>query len=152
MILTTIAYLKKDGQTLLLHRIKKKKDINEGKWIGVGGKLEPGESPDECVKREILEETGYTVHSVRCHGYVTFPGLYYGEDEGMFVYSCHDFEGTLIECDEGVLKWVDDDLIPDYPQWPADYHFLRWMEDDHYHHAKVTYRNDELVEYKEEIY
>lgn len=60
MILTTIAYLKKDGKTLLLHRIKKKKDINEGKWIGVGGKLEPGESPDECVKREILEETGYT--------------------------------------------------------------------------------------------
>ena len=67
MILTTIAYLKKDGKTLLLHRIKKKKDINEGKWIGVGGKLEPGESPDECVKREILEETGYTVHSIRCH-------------------------------------------------------------------------------------
>lgn len=64
MILTTIAYLKKDGKTLLLHRIKKKKDINEGKWIGVGGKLEPGESPDECVKREILEETGYTVHSI----------------------------------------------------------------------------------------
>lgn len=75
MILTTIAYLKKDGKTLLLHRIKKKKDINEGKWIGVGGKLEPGESPDECVKREILEETGYTVHSIQCHGYVTFPGL-----------------------------------------------------------------------------
>ena len=68
MILTTIAYLKKDGKTLLLHRIKKKKDINEGKWIGVGGKLEPGESPDECVKREILEETGYTVHSIQCHG------------------------------------------------------------------------------------
>lgn len=107
MILTTIAYLKKDGKTLLLHRIKKKKDINEGKWIGVGGKLEPGESPDECVKREILEETGYTVHSIRCHGYVTFPSLYYGEDEGMFVYSCHDFEGTLKDCDEGVLEWVE---------------------------------------------
>lgn len=152
MILTTIAYLKKDGKTLLLHRIKKKKDINEGKWIGVGGKLEPGESPDECVKREILEETGYTVHSIRCHGYVTFPGLYYGEDEGMFVYSCHDFEETLKECDEGVLEWVDDDLIPDYPQWEADYHFLNWMEDDHYHHAKVVYKNDELIEYKEEIY
>ena len=133
-----------DGEFILSHF--------ERVYFLPGGKVEVTETPVDAVKRELLEETGYTVHSVRCHGYVTFPGLYYGEDEGMFVYSCHDFEGTLKECDEGVLEWVDDDLIPDYPQWKADYHFLNWMEDDHYHHAKVVYKNDELIEYKEEIY
>lgn len=152
MILTTLAYLKKDGKTLLLHRTKKKKDINEGKWIGVGGKLEPGESPEDCIKREVKEETGYTLHSLKCHGYVTFPGLYYGEDEGMFVFSSHDFEGTLKECNEGDLQWVDDNLIPDYPKWEGDHHFFEWMEDDAYHHAKITYQDDKLVDYQEEKY
>lgn len=152
MILTTLAYLKKDGKTLLLHRTKKKKDINEGKWIGVGGKIEPGESPEDCIKREIKEETGYTPLALKCHGYVTFPGLYYGEDEGMFVFSCHDFEGTLEECGEGDLQWVNDDLIPDYPKWEGDHHFFEWMEDDYYHHAKITYQDDHLVDYQEEKY
>lgn len=89
-VLTTMCYLQKNSKTLLLHRTKKKNDINEGKWIGVGGKVEQGESIHECMKREIFEETGYTAHSLHLHGFVVFPGLYYGKDEGMFVFSCDD--------------------------------------------------------------
>lgn len=154
MILTTIAYLKKDNQTLLLHRIKKEKDINEGKWIGVGGKLEKGETPEECIRREVYEETHYVVNQLKYHGFVVFPGIYYGEDEGMFVYSCDDFTGEMIdECLEGKLQWVDDEKVLSLPMWEADYHLFDWMNDDHIHHAKITYdKNGHVVEYKEECY
>ena len=152
MILTTVCYLKKNNQTLLLHRIKKENDINEGKWIGVGGKFEAGESPEECAKREIFEETGYTAHSLKLHGFVVFPGLYYGKDEGMFVYTCEDFSGEMIECNEGVLQWIDDSQIPTLPMWQGDYHFFEWMQDQHFHSAKAIYQDNQLIEYSEETY
>ena len=152
MILTTMCYLKRNHQTLLLHRIKKRKDINEGKWIGVGGKFEAGESPQECMKREIFEETGLTAHSLKLHGFVSFPGLYYGEDEGMFIFTCEDFSGELHECDEGVLKWIDDQDIDKLPMWEGDYHFFEWIEDNDFHSAKIVYQDDHVVEYQEEVY
>ena len=148
---STLCYIEQDNKYLMLHRVVKKNDVNKDKWIGVGGHFEHGESPEECLLREVKEETGYTLTSWKYRGIVTFV---YGEDvvEYMSLYTADAFTGEPIECDEGVLEWVDDDLIPEYPQWPADYHFLNWMEDDHYHHAKVVYKNDELIEYKEEIY
>lgn len=152
MILTTMCYLQKDNQTLLLHRIKKEKDINGGKWIGVGGKFENGESAEECMKREIFEETGLTAHQLKLHGFVSFPGLYYGQDELMFVYSCQDFSGELHECDEGVLEWIDNDRIADLPKWEGDSHFFEWLLDDHIHSAKIVYENDKVIEYSEYIY
>lgn len=152
MILTTICYLKKDGKTLMLHRIKKQNDINAGKWIGVGGKFEEAESAEECIRREVYEETGYTVHSLKLHGFVMFPQLYHGQDEGMFVYTCDDFSGELHECDEGVLKWVDDNQIFNLPMWEGDYHFFDWIQDNHFHSAKIFYKNDQVIEYKESIY
>ena len=88
MILTTMCYIQKDHQTLMLHRIKKENDINGGKWIGVGGKFEEGESAEECMRREIYEETGLTALKLQLHGFVVFPQLYHGQDEGMFVYTC----------------------------------------------------------------
>lgn len=150
-VLTTMCYLKKDNQTLLLHRIKKKNDINEGKWIGVGGKVEKGESIDECIKREILEETGYTAHHVKLHGFVTFPSLYHGEDEGMFVFSCDDFSGQLRQSDEGYLEWINDDDISSLNMWEGDYHFFDWLNDQSFHYAKIVYENDQLIEYQENL-
>ncbi len=152
MILTTLCYLKKDNQTLLLHRIKEKDDINAGKWIGVGGKFESGEKPEECMKREIFEETGYIAHSLNFHGVVTFPELYYGEDEMMFIYTCHDFSGEMHECDEGVLQWIDDEKIKDLPMWEGDYHFFDWLEDSYIHSAKIVYKDDHVIDYNEDVY
>lgn len=152
MILTTMCYLQRDHQTLLLHRTKKKKDINEGKWIGVGGKFEAGESAEECMRREIYEETGFVAHQLQLHGIVSFPGLYYGQDEVMFVYTCHDFSGEMHECDEGELQWINDDQIASLPKWEGDYHFFEWLKDNKIHSAKIVYENDHVVEYKEESY
>lgn len=152
MILTTVCYLKQNNQTLLLHRIKKKDDINQGKWIGVGGKFEIGECAEECMKREILEETGLVAHTLNLHGFVTFPGLYYGEDELMFVYTCDDFSGEIHECNEGILQWIDNEDIASLPMWAGDYHFFEWIKDDRIHSAKIVYDNDQVVEYEEYIY
>lgn len=147
-----MCYIQKDHQTLLLHRTKKKNDVNSGKWIGVGGKFEPGESAEECMYREIKEETGLTAHSLTMHGFVTFPGLLNGEDEGMFIFTCHDFSGELHDCDEGDLQWINNDDILSLPMWEGDYHFFDWLKDHQFHSAKLVYKNDQLVEYKEEIY
>lgn len=149
MLLTTMCYLRKNNQTLLLHRIKEKNDINSGKWIGVGGKMEKGECPEECMVREIKEETGLDAHHVVLRGIVTFPGIYYGQDEMMFVYTCDDFSGEVHECDEGVLEWIDNERIPSLPMWKGDYHFFEWLNDHHIHSAKIVYQDDEVIEYKE---
>ncbi|MEG0277168.1 MAG: 8-oxo-dGTP diphosphatase [Coprobacillus sp.] len=148
-----MCYLKRNHQTLLLHRIKKENDINAGKWIGVGGKFEDGESAEECMCREIYEETGYTVHALNFQGFVMFPKLYHGQDEGMFIYTCDDFSGELNDvCDEGVLKWIDDNQISSLPMWEGDYHFFDWITDDKIHSAKIVYEDDKVIEYKESVY
>ncbi len=152
MILTTMCYMQHHGKTLMLHRIKKENDINAGKWIGVGGKFNIGESAEECMKREIFEETGFVAHSLKLHGFVCFPGLYHGQDEGMFIYTCDDFSGELHDCNEGVLQWIKDDEISRLPMWEGDYHFFEWIRDSHFHSAKIVYENDKVIEYKEECY
>lgn len=152
MILTTMCYIQRNQQTLLLHRIKKKNDINGGKWIGVGGKFEAGESAEECMRREIFEETGLVAKKLQLHGFVSFPELYYGEDEMMFIYTCHDFDGEIHDCDEGVLQWVDNDKIHSLPMWEGDYHFFEWIKDDKIHSAKIIYENDHVIEYQENSY
>jgi len=146
-ILTTCCYLKKDGKTLLLYRNKKENDINEGKWIGIGGKLEKGETPFECVCREFFEETGLTISDIELKGYITFPGIYYGIDEGMFLYVARNYEGNLkSDCLEGELAWVDDERIADLPMWEGDKYFNEWLTSKGFVEAKLTYKNDKLIE------
>ena len=112
MIATTLCYIKNNkDEYLLLHRVKKVNDINEGKWIGVGGKLEEGETPDQCVVREVYEETGLTLTNYHCHGLVKFISDQY-EAEDMYLYSADGYEGSLIEdCNEGELVWVHKDKV-----------------------------------------
>ena len=113
---TTLCYIEHDGAYLMLHRVKKKNDLNEGKWVGVGGHLEPGETPEMCVRREVLEETGLTLTSLRLRGTVDFISDRW-VSEVMYLYTADSFTGSLIDCNEGVLKWVPKEEIPTLPQW-----------------------------------
>ncbi len=145
--LTTLCYLEKDGKYLMLHRIKEKKDINEGKWIGIGGHFEENESPEECVLREVKEETGYTLKSWNYRGIVTFVSEK-GVTEYMSLFTSDDFSGEEIECDEGVLKWIDKDEIPKLNIWEGDRIFFELLrKDKNFFSLKMIYdKNDKLKE------
>lgn len=147
MKLATLCYVKSNGSTLMLHRIKKKNDMHEGKWNGLGGKLEMGETPEECVIREVYEESGLKIHSPRLHGFITFP-LFDGVDDWyVFVYSAESFEGELIDSNEGVLKWIPDTELFDLNLWEGDKTFIEWMLEGKFFSAKFTYNDGRLTDY-----
>lgn len=124
MLNSTLCYIIKNGKVLLLYRNKKKNDLNEGKWIGVGGKFEPGESADDCMKREVFEETGLTVTKYHLHGIIKFLSDVW-DDQDMYLYTVTDFEGELKEsCNEGELRWVDKDEVLSLPTWEGDHYFI----------------------------
>lgn len=145
-ILTTLCYIEKDNKYLMLHRVKKENDLNHGKWIGVGGHFEDKESPDECLVREVKEETGYDLTSYKARGIITF---IYGSDivEYMHLYTADGFTGELTDCNEGVLKWVDKDKVSDLELWDGDRIFLKLLNDNKpYFSLKLTYNtNDDLI-------
>ncbi len=144
--LTTLCYIEWDDCYLLMHRVKKEKDINKDKWIGIGGHFEPAESPEECVLREVKEETGLTLISYAFRGLVTFvtdTGLY----EYMCLYTADDFEGEIGECDEGTLEWVPKERLQELNLWQGDYIFLRLLEErDSFFSLKLVYEGDTLKE------
>ena len=143
---STLCYLVKDGKVLMLHRVKKKNDINHDKWIGIGGKFEPEEAPEECILREAKEETGLTLTSWRCRGVVTFlqEG---GEGEYMYLFTADDFTGELIECDEGDLQWVSMEFLDALPTWEGDRIFLNLLwQDVPFFLLTLRYQGDRLVE------
>lgn len=150
--LTTLCYIEKDGKYLMLHRVKKDKDINKDKYIGVGGHFEYGESPDDCLKREVMEETGLTLLSYKPRGIVTF---IYGDAakpeerivEYMHLYTADEFEGELIDCDEGELIWIDKSLVYNLPVWEGDKIFFRLLEErEDFFSLKLVYsQTDELI-------
>ena len=146
MKLTTLCYIEKDGKYLMLHRTKKEHDINKGKYIGVGGHFEHGESPDECIIREVKEETGLKLSKYRARGIVTFV---YGEDtvEYMHLYTADKFTGKLTDCDEGELVWVPVDEVTDLNLWDGDRIFLKLLQQDApFFSLKLVYNlNDELI-------
>ena len=144
---STCCYLRKDEQYLLLFRNKKKDDYNKGKWIGVGGGLEKDETPDECAIREVKEETGLDVKSLSCAGEVDF--IYDGYYEKMYIYEITDFEGDIIECNEGELRWIPIKDIYNYPMWEGDKAFLpKLVNHEPYFKMSLTYINNELVSVK----
>ena len=146
MRLTTLCYLERDGAYLMLHRVRKKVDPNKGKWIGVGGGLEPDETPEECAVREVREETGYTMLSWRCRGLVTFVSDLW-ETEYMHLFTCDRFTGEEHPCDEGELAWVPKEKVPELPSWEGDRTFLRLFQLDRpYFSLKLVYQGDALRE------
>ena len=143
--LTTLCYLERDGKYLMLHRVKKEADINKDKYIGVGGHFAYGESPDECLRREVLEETGLTLRGYRARGIVTFV---YGDDvvEYMHLYTADAWEGELSECDEGVLEWVEIDRVCDLPIWEGDKVFFRLLAANApFFSLKLVYTKDDAL-------
>lgn len=146
MILATLCYIDNGQSYLLLHRNKKEKDIHKNKWIGVGGKFEQGETPQECVVREVYEETGLTVVNPNLCGFIMFPNFDGTNDWGVFVFKATDFSGDIIESSEGTLEWVAYNEVLSRPTWEGDRLFLTWLiEDRPFFSAKMTYINQELI-------
>ena len=143
---TTLCYLERGDEYLMLHRTKKKNDENHDKWIGVGGKFEANESPEDCMRREIFEETGLTVTDYRYRGIVTFVSDIY-ETEYMHLFTVTNWTGEARECDEGELAWIKKQKLFDLTLWQGDRIFLRLLEEDApFFSLKLTYEGDELVE------
>jgi 8-oxo-dGTP diphosphatase len=152
MKLATLCYVQKDGKTLMLHRIKKENDIHAGKWNGLGGKLIPGESPEECARREILEESGLHVKNLRFAGMITFPDFAGDDDWYTFLFTANPDHGTLIDSPEGVLAWIPDEDLLDLHLWAGDRVFIPWLSQDKFFSAKFVYINNELEHYEVDFY
>lgn len=146
MIDSTLCYITRDDQVLMLHRVKKKNDINKDKWIGIGGKFLEGESPDECLLREAQEETGLELTSWRCRGVVTFLNTQC-EGEYMYLFTADGFRGELKECDEGDLQWVSRAFLDQLPKWEGDQIFLDLLwQDAPFFLLTLRYDGDVLVQ------
>ena len=146
MGLTTLCYLEKDDRYLMLHRIKKEVDVNKDKWIGVGGHFEKDETPEECLLREVKEETGLTLTSWRFRGLVTFLSDAW-ETEYMCLYTAGGFEGDMITCDEGTLEWVKKSELERLNLWEGDKIFLKLLQENApFFSLKLAYKGDVLTE------
>ncbi len=144
--LTTLCYIENEECYLMLHRIKKEQDINKDKWIGIGGHFEVKESPEDCLLREVREETGLTLTSYRFRGIITFVTDCY-ETEYMCLYTADGFEGEMIECTEGDLEWVPKNKVGELNLWEGDTIFLRLLEErESFFSLKLCYEGDKLVQ------
>ena len=143
---SSLCYIEKDGAYLMLHRTRKEVDENAGKWIGVGGGFEEGETPDECAAREIKEETGLEVKSLSYRGIVTFVSDEWGT-EYMHLFTCDSFEGELTDCDEGELEWIEKSKVTALPLWEGDKVFLDLLEKgEPFFSLKLVYKGEKLVQ------
>ena len=146
MLNTTLCYVTRGDEVLMLHRVKKKNDLNKDKWIGIGGKFEEEETPDECLLREAREETGLTLTRWRCRGVVTFLSDTY-EGEYMYLFTADGFEGELSDCPEGDLQWVSREFVSQLPTWEGDRIFLDLLwQDAPFFLLKLRYEGDRLAE------
>ncbi len=147
MKLATLCYIRRDQHTLMLHRVKRPNDMHQGKWNGLGGKLEAGESPEECAIREIYEEAGLIVEQPTLKGILTFPAFDDFEDWYCFVYIVTRFSGELIDSSEGHLRWIPDAELLQLNLWEGDRIFLPWLDQPGLFSAKFSYRAGRLVDY-----
>lgn len=145
MVNTTLCYILQEGRCLMLHRVKKENDLNRDKWIGIGGKFEDKESPEDCLLREVREETGLTLTDYRYRGIVTFVSNRW-PTEYMHLFTATGFIGTLKECDEGELEWLAWGQLTRIPHWEGDEIFLRLLEEDEpFFSLKLCYEDEDLV-------
>ncbi len=152
MKLATLCYVRKGGKTLMLHRVKKRDDVHEGKWNGLGGKFEQGESPEDCVKREIFEEAGLKIKNPLLKGVLTFPDFARKEDWYVFVFTASEFTGRLIDSDEGDLAWIKDGDLLKLNLWEGDKVFLPLLRRRGHFSGKFRYEKGRLAEYSVEKY
>ena len=152
MILATLCYVRKNGKTLMIHRVKKENDFHEGKWNGLGGKFEPGESPEQCAIREIREESGLVARNLSMKGVLTFPIFDTINDWYAFVFVVDDFEGELIDSAEGELEWIDNHELEKLNLWEGDRFFLPWLDQEKFFSAKFVYVNGEYIRHDVEFY
>ncbi|HUX61939.1 MAG TPA: 8-oxo-dGTP diphosphatase [Ignavibacteriaceae bacterium] len=146
MKLATLCYVidRMKKSTLMLHRVKKENDVHEGKWNGLGGKLEIGETPEDCVIREVKEESGLTITNPKLHGFITFP-LFDGVDDWyVFVFTAENFSGELIDSAEGILEWIPNEGVTSLNLWDGDAIFLNWLKEDKFFSAKFVYEKGKL--------
>lgn len=152
MQLATLCYVIDKDKTLMLHRIKKKNDIHEGKWNGLGGKFEPGETPEECVIREVKEESGLIIKKPHLHGFITFPMFDGKKDWYVFMFTADKFKGKLIDSHEGRLEWIPSNKLLDLNLWDGDKIFIPWLMQDKFFSAKFDYSNGKMKKYSVEFY
>ncbi len=136
----------------MIHRIKKENDYHEGKWNGLGGKFESGESPEDCAIREIKEESGLIVKSPRMHGFITFPNFDGVDDWYVFIFTANNYEGNLIDSSEGKLEWIPKDEVTKLNLWEGDKIFLEWLYQDKFFSAKFNYENGKYKDYSVNFY
>ncbi len=152
MILATLCYLEKNGKVLMLYRNKKENDYHEGKWNAPGGKLETGESPEECVIREMKEETGLAIENPFLKGMITFPMFDGKNDWYVFLFRAFEFAGEIIDSPEGSLEWIDKDKLLDLNLWEGDKTFIPWLFEDKHFSAKLIYKEKDLKDFQVNFY
>ncbi len=154
MKLATLCYItdKNRNSTLMLHRIKKENDYHQGKWNGLGGKLNEGESPEECAIREIKEESGLVVKNPLLKGFLTFPNFDGVDNWYVFVFTFNQFEGKLIDSPEGKLEWISNDRLTSLNLWEGDKIFLEWVFQEKIFSAKFNYENGNFLDYSVNFY
>jgi len=152
MKLATLCYIKSAGKTLMMHRIRKKNDIHRDKWNGLGGKFLPGETPEECLFREVKEECGLIIRNPQLRGFLTFPSFSAEEDWYVFVFVVREFEGILMDSREGHLKWIADDALLDLNLWEGDRLFLPLLERENLFSGKFYYQNGRLIKHHLIVY
>lgn len=148
MKLATLCYLRSNGKTLMVYRNKKPNDMHRGKWNGLGGKLEPAESPEECAVREVFEESGLQTEELILKGFLTFPNFSNDEDWYAFVYLIPSFSGSLVDSPEGDLRWIEDEKLLDLNLWAGDRIFLPLLDRPGIFSGKFVYKNGSLVDHQ----
>ncbi|MFA3782452.1 NUDIX domain-containing protein [Melioribacteraceae bacterium 4301-Me] len=150
--LATLCYVIKDNKTLMIYRNKKQNDYHEGKWNGLGGKFEPGETPEECAVREVKEESGLLIKNPRMHGFITFPMFDGVKDWYVFLFTATEFEGELIDSNEGKLEWIPNEKLTELNLWEGDKIFIPWLFQEKFFSAKFNYRDKKFIDYSVEFY
>ena len=149
---TTLCYIEKNNSYLMLHRVKKVNDENQDKWIGVGGKMEEGESPEECLVREVKEETGLSLKRYQYRGFITFVSNQWGT-EYMHLFTASEYEGKIKECEEGILEWVPKERIEELNLWEGDKIFFRLLNQDiPFFTLKLCYEGEQLISHTVNLY